>query len=249
MRALVLAGSLSLSCIAWPATARAQTSPDGADLVRLMHDRYVGKWYKTLTFTQATLRRTPADTMVHETWYESAKLPGRLRIDVGAPDGDPIILFARDSTFVRRGSSKVAGRAGRNPLLILGFDAYTQSIERTVSVLRDEGFDLAKMHEGTWEGRKVFIVGAAPGDTTSQQFWVDAVRLLFVRMLSPVVAGKPGTEDVRFEKYQPAGGGWLATYVTASRRGKLIQSETYSDIRVNIPIPDSRVDPTQLDRP
>ncbi|MEO7102980.1 MAG: hypothetical protein ABI311_06185 [Gemmatimonadaceae bacterium] len=249
MRALALAGSLSLLCLAGSTPVRAQTLPDGADLIRLMHDRYVGKWYKTLTFTQATVRRTPADTMVHETWYESAKLPGRLRIDVGAPDGDPIILFARDSTFVRRGSSKVVGRAGRNPLLILGFDIYTQPIERTVSVLREEGFDLSKMHEGTWEGRKVFIVGATPGDTTSQQFWVDADRLLFVRMLSPVAAGRPGTEDVRFEKYQPAGGGWLSTYVTASRAGKLIQSETYTDIRVNPPIPDSRMDPTQLDKP
>jgi len=214
-----------------------------------MHDRYVGKWYKTLTFTQATVRRTAADTMVHETWYESAKLPGRLRIDVGAPDGNPIILFARDSTFVRRGSGKVAGRVGRNPLLILGFDIYTQPIERTVSVLREEGFDLSKMHEGTWEGRKVFIVGGTPGDTTSQQFWVDADRLLFVRMLTPVAGGQSGMEDVRFEKYQPAGGGWLATYVTASRAGKLIQSESYTDIRVDTPIPESRVDPMQLDKP
>src|SRR5665213_1206260 len=165
MRALVIAGTLSLLCITAPAPAIAQSAPDGADLVRLMHDRYVGKWYKTLTFTQATLRRTAADTMVHETWYESAKLPGRLRIDVGAPDGDPIILFAHDSTFVRRGTSRTVGRAGRNPLLILGFDIYTQPIERTVSVLREEGFDLSKMHEGTWEGHKVFIVGATPGDT------------------------------------------------------------------------------------
>ncbi|MFI5239008.1 MAG: hypothetical protein ACHQQP_04295, partial [Gemmatimonadales bacterium] len=244
MRAAILAGTLSLMCIASPAVAPAQNPPDGADLVRLMHDRYVGKWYKTLTFTQATVRRTAADTMVHETWYESAKLPGRLRIDVGAPDGDPIILFARDSTFVRRGSNKVVGRPGRNPLLILGFDIYTQPVERTVSVLREEGFDLGKMHEGTWEGRKVFIVGAAPGDTTSQQFWVDAERLLFVRMLGPVAPGRPGLEDVRFDKYQPAGGGWLATFVTAARDGKLIQCEAYSDIRVNTPIPDSRVDPT-----
>lgn len=249
MRAAILSGTLSLFFLAAPSVAPAQKAPDGAELVRLMHDRYVAKWYKTLTFTQATVRRSAADTMIHETWYESMKLPGRLRIDVGAPDGDPIIIFAHDSTFVRRGSNKVVGRAGRNPLLILGFDVYTQPIERTVGALRDEGFDLGKMHEGTWQGRRVFIVGAAPGDTTSQQFWVDAERLVFVRMIGPLAAGRPGLEEVRFDKYQPAGNGWLATYVTATRDGKLIQSEEYSDIRVNVPIPDSRMDPTQLDRP
>lgn len=249
MRAAILTAILPLFFLATPPALSAQTPPDGAELVRLMHDRYVGKWYKTLTFTQATIRRSAADTMIHETWYEAMKLPGRLRIDVAAPDGDPVILFAHDSTFVRR-AGKVTARAGRNPLLILGFDVYTQPTERSVSVLREEGFDLARMHEATWQGRKVFVVGATTaGDTTSKQFWVDAERLVFVRMLGPIAPGRPGLEEVRFDKYQPAGGGWLSTYVTATRDGKLVQSEEYSDIRVNVPIPDTRVDPAQLVKP
>lgn len=249
MRASILAGALALFALGQPSVSPAQSPPDGAELVRLMHDRYVGKWYKTLTFTQATLRRTPADTMVHETWYESMKLPGYLRIDVGAPDGDPIILYARDSIFVRRASRAAPARAARNPLLLLGFDVYTQPIERTVSALREEGFDLSKIHEGTWDGRKVFIVGAASGDTTSKQFWIDADRLLFVRLVGPAAPGRPGLDDVRFEKYQPAGGGWLATLVTATRSGQLIQQEDYSSIRVNPVIPDSRLDPGRFDQP
>lgn len=249
MRASLLAGTLSLFALANPGAVLAQKPPDGAELVRLMHDRYVAKWYTTLTFTQATVRRTPADTMVHETWYESMKLPGRLRIDIGAPDGDPIILYARDSIFVRRGSRTLPARTGRNPLLLLGFDVYTQPIERSVSALREEGFDLSKMHEGTWQGRRVFIVGAAPGDTTSKQFWIDADRLVFVRMVGPASPGRPGLEDVRFDKYQLAGGGWLATFVTDTRGGTLVQSEEYSDIRVNVTIPESRFDPARLDQP
>lgn len=253
MRALIFAGSMTFAAaftaLATPAALSAQTPPDGAELVRLMHDRYVAKWYTTLTFTQATQRRTAADTMVHETWYEAMKLPGRLRIDVGTPDGDPIILFARDSIFVRRGGKNLPARAGRNPLLLLGFDIYTQPIERSVSALREEGFDLSKMHEGTWQGRRVFVVGAAAGDTTSKQFWIDADRLVFVRMIGPVAQGRPGLEDVRFDRYQPAGEGWLATLVTDTRAGKLVQSEDYSDIRVNVPVADSRLDPAKLDRP
>lgn len=249
MRVAILATCIAIAAVAAPAALPAQTPPDGAELVRMMHDRYVAKWYTTLTFTQATDRRTAADTMVHETWYEAMKLPGRLRIDVGKPDGDPVILFARDSIFVRRNGQKLPARAGRNPLLLLGFDIYTQPIERSVSALREEGFDLGKLHEGTWQGRRVFVVGAAAGDTTSKQFWVDADRLVFVRMISPVAQGRPGLEDVRFDQYQPAGGGWLATLVTDTRAGKLVQREEYSDIRVNVPVTDSRLDPATLDHP
>ena len=249
MRASILAGTLSLITLATPVASRAQTPADGAELVRQMHDRYVARWYTTLTFRQSTERRTPADTMVHETWYESMQLPGRLRIDVGAPDGNPVILYARDSIYVRRGARTLPARAGRNPLLLLGFDIYTQPIERSVSALREEGFDLSRIHTGTWQGRPVFIVGAAAGDTTSRQFWIDAERLVFVRMVAPVAPGRPGLEDVRFDRYQPAGGGWLATYVTATRNGKLIQSEEYSDIHVNVPIPAARLDPSHLGEP
>ena len=249
MRASILAATLSVLTFAAAAPSRAQSPADGAELIRQMHDRYVAKWYTTLTFTQSTQRRTPADTMVHETWYETMQLPGRLRIDVGAPNGNPVILYARDSIYVRRGQRALPARAGRNPLLLLGFDVYTQPIERTVSALREEGFDLSRIHSGTWQGRPVFIVGAAAGDTTSRQFWIDAERLVFVRMVAPVAPGKPGLEDVRFDRYQPAGGGWLATYVTATRNGKLIQSEEYSDIHVNTPIAPGRLDPSRLGEP
>lgn len=99
--------------------------------------------------------------------------------------------------------------ATSHPLLLLGFDVYVQAIERTVSALRDEGFDLSTMREDTWQGRKVFVVGASLGDSTSKQFWVDADRLLFVLMLGPARPGRAGREEVRFDRYQPAEGGWL----------------------------------------
>lgn len=53
----------------------------GTDVVRMMHDRYAGRWYSTLSFTQTTDIRLPNDSLVHQPWYETAKLPGRLRIN------------------------------------------------------------------------------------------------------------------------------------------------------------------------
>ncbi|MFL5473613.1 MAG: hypothetical protein ACJ8AM_14765, partial [Gemmatimonadales bacterium] len=54
----------------------------GEELVRQMHDRYAGKWYHNLTFTQTTsFPDRPA-----ETWYEAGEIPGKLRIDIAPLD-------------------------------------------------------------------------------------------------------------------------------------------------------------------
>jgi len=226
-----------------------QGSPDGAQLVREMHDRYAGRWYRTLAFRQATARRTAADTMVHETWYEAAMLPGRLRIDVGAPrpGGNPVILWANDSTYVYRTGHPLIGRDGRNVLLVLGFDVYTQPVARTLAELREEGIDLSRAHVTTWQGRRTYVIGAAAGDTTHKQFWVDAGRLLFVRLLDPTLAGRSAT-DIRFERYRPAGGGWVAAEVSAMARGKMVQHEAYSDIRTDVPLDSALFTPAALER-
>ena len=115
-------------------TAAAQRPSDGADLLHAMHDRYVGKWYHTLTFTQATTRRTPADTLVHETWYESMRRRAGLRIDIGGQTAATSYVRTRQRFPQTRRRAPVIRRPGRNPLLILGFDVYTQPVEKTVSV-------------------------------------------------------------------------------------------------------------------
>jgi outer membrane lipoprotein-sorting protein len=219
------------------AAAAAQTITSGDQVVRAMHDRYQSTWYHTLTFTQKTTRRTPADTMVVETWYESAAVPGRLRIDIAPRPGGRSIIFANDSIVVTRGDSVLRRVAGRNPLLILGFDVYGQSPERTMEVLRAEGFNLAPVHEDTWKGRKVYVVGANAGDLHSKQFWVDRERLLFVRLLEPSRADSTKMDDTRFDDYQRLGGGWIAPTVESYSGGKLVQREEYRDIKANPPLP------------
>jgi len=234
--AVALAALLAAGSPAARAGAQALTS--GEQVVRAMHDRYQDRWYRTLTFTQKTTRRTPADTMVVETWYESAAVPGRLRIDV-APRGGTSYIFANDSIFVTRGDSVLRRAAGRNPLLILGFDVYGQSAERTIEVLKAEGFSLDPVHEDVWRGRRVYVVGAAAGDRRSKQFWVDRERLLFVRLLEPSRADSTKMVDTRFDDYKPLGGGWIAPLVESYLDGKLVQREEYRDIRADPPLPAS----------
>ena len=228
------------------APAAAQTPTTGDQVVRAMHDRYAGKWYHTLTFTQKTTRRTPADTMVVETWYEAAAVPGRLRIDIAPRPGGRSIIFANDSIIVVQHDTVARRVAGRNPLLILGFDVYGQTPERTLDVLRAEGFAMQPVHEDTWKGRRVYVVGAAAGDLHTKQFWVDAERMLFVRLIEPSRGDSTKIDDTRFTDYRKVSPGWVAAGVEFSVDGRNAFSERYSDIKVNPKLDPALFDPRQF---
>jgi hypothetical protein len=227
-----------------PAPARPPAPPpgiaSGSRLVAAMHDRYVDKWYRTITFIQTTSLTRGGGPIV-QTWYEAADLPGRLRIDtnLGTKSG---VMYARDSVYSFADGKLVHADTGYNPLLLLGFDVYTQSAARTDAVLRHLGFDLAKIHDGVWNGAPVYVVGAAAGDTVSKQFWVDRDKLLFVRMLEKTPRGYT---EFRFNKYERAGGGWIAAEVEQLVNGSRMLLEEYRDIKPNVVLVDALFDPKE----
>ncbi|MEP6690750.1 MAG: hypothetical protein ABJD07_06300 [Gemmatimonadaceae bacterium] len=217
------------------------TMAGGEDVVRGMYQRYAGKWYRALTFRQKTTTFDTAGTPTVTYWFESALPPGRLRIDIEPFAEGRAYLWARDSIFVFRHDSLLQAAPNINPLLLLGFDVYAQPAEVTIAKLRGEGFDFAKVHDDTWEGRPVTVVGAAAGDARTKQFWVDKERLLFVRLLETSPRGD--VTDFRFENYRPLGGGWIAPKVTGLRNGKPFQLEEYSEVNGLATVDPSYFDP------
>ena len=206
---------------------------DAASLVRAMHDRWADRWYRTVAFRQRTSRVLPNDSVASETWYEWASLPGKLRIQMGEAAEGRGAIYSGDSTFVVRNDSVVRRAAGRNLLLVLGFDVYAQPPERTLAILREEGIDLETLHADHWEGRPVWVVGAAPGDLRAKQFWVEQDRLLFVRLLEPSGADSSRTSDVRFTDYAPLGRAWIAPRVEAWTGGRRVFWEEYAGMRAD----------------
>lgn len=203
---------------------------DGAALIRQMRQRYQGRWYETLTFVQTT---TLANGKV-ETWYEALAAPGRLRIDIAPLDSMNAIVFRSDSVYVFRGGKLRVGRPEVHPLMVLGFDVYATPVEETIRKLQDRKIDLGKVREATWQGRPTWVVGAAEGDTTSAQFWVDRERLLFVRLIETGDGPSgPAREETQFNKYRPLGGGWIAPECVFYINGKLFLTETYEDVRAD----------------
>jgi hypothetical protein len=226
------------------------TAPrSGEELVRQMYDRYAGTWYHNLTFVQTTTfpDRPP------ETWYEAGTIPGKLRIDIAPLDSMNAFMYVGDSAIVFQGGKRVSARQDRNLLMTLGFDLYGQPTDMTIAQLRAQSIDLSKIREDTWSGTKVWVVGADKGDTTSNQFWVEQKRLLFVRLIQAHKSQKnpsapPSILDITFEDYQPLAKAWVAPRCVIKVNGKEVQREEYKDIRADVKLQPDLYDPVTYHR-
>jgi hypothetical protein len=207
----------------------------GEELVRQMHDRYAGKWYHTLTFVQTT----SFPDHPSETWYEAGTIPGKLRIDMAPLDSMNAFVYVGDSAIIFKGGKRVAAQEDRNLLMTLGFDVYGQPPETTIEQLKGRSMDLSKIREDSWNGTKVWVVGAEKGDTATNQFWIEQKRLLFVRLIEAHPnkknpAAPPNVLDITFENYQPLAKAWVAPKCVIKLNGKEVQREAYRDVRADV---------------
>jgi outer membrane lipoprotein-sorting protein len=106
---------------------------------------------------------------------------------------------------------------------------------------------MSKAHVDVWQGRPAYVVGTANGgDMGSQQFWVDADRLLLVRLITED-SSQPGTlVDIHFLNYRSLPHGLIATKIEAYRNRRLAMQEEYSDIKIDVPLDPAVFDTTRL---
>jgi hypothetical protein len=239
----MLGSLLYLAALAAGSSSAGPMDPprDGVEVISRMRERYLGKWYRTLTFVQKT---TLPDGKV-EKWYEAAELPGKLRIDIAPLEGKNTILFRNDSLYEFKAGKLTESTPLIHPLMVLGFDVYAQPLDKTVGQLRELGFDLSKVHEAEWEGRPAYVVGAAAGDTVARQFWIDQERLYFVRMLEPGKKDPAARVETQFNKYIAMGQGWLETEVRFMVNGETKMLEEYSDPKASVKLDPAIFDPSR----
>lgn len=243
---------LAATAVVFTSTPASADPPprNGEELIQRMHQRYDGKWYRTLTFVQKTT--LPNGDV--ETWYEAISAPGFLRIDIAPLDSMKTLIFRNDSIYDFRAGKLARSSPMVHPLLVLGFDVYVQPVSETVRKLRGLKFDLSKIHERTWQGRATYVVGAAEGDSTSAQFWIDKERLYFVRSLEPSPKDPAVMLDTRFEKYRKMGDGWLELEVLFLAGGEVKMREEYTEPRIGMELDPALFDtrkwtpPSWLDR-
>lgn len=230
LKAIFLISILSIGCLA----ADFRT---GDELVAAMQKKYAGKWYKTLTFVQKTIHHKPDGTTETETWYEALNAPGKLRIDIAPLEKNQGIIFADGKLYSFRDGKLANSRPFVHPLLVLGFDVYTQPAATTIAQLKGLGIDTAVIHEANWQGEPAYVVGAKQGDMSTQQFWVRKKDLLFVRLIQLGGRDKKVVQETQFNKYvKVKGGGWVAAEVLFFADGKPTITEEYSDIQAGMPL-------------
>jgi outer membrane lipoprotein-sorting protein len=243
---LRIAVVLVVSCLVACTLAEAGEIRSGEALLGAMHDRYKASWYDTVVFTQKSTTYKPDGTSSAETWYEAAMLPGKLRVDIGPPSSGNGAILADGTVTIFQNGKPAGTRPLVNMLLVLGFDVYRQSSEATITTVKGEGYDLTKVHEDSWEGQPVYVIGADKGDLKSKQFWVEKNRLLFVRLIEPAQADPQKTEETRFEDYRQVSPGWIAARVELRIDDKKVFEEEYSDIQVNAKLDPAVFDPKQF---
>ena len=223
------------------------TMRSGADVVQAMHDRYASQWYRNLTFIQqTTLAAAGGGTTVH-TWWEAGIIPGRLRIDTDSVQKGTFTLYRADSVYAFVNGKLSRSGPGINDLLVIGFDVYRQPVEKTLAILKQRRVDVDKVHEDTWQGKPVWVIGALAGDTTSKQLWIEKDRLLFVRLAETQAAPSGARRvDLRFDDYKKYGGGWVAERVTQLVDGRQVLLEQYSNVRVDVAMDEGIFDPAKL---
>jgi len=231
IRILAAVGITALGAV--HAAAQGALPANGTEVFARMRSAYGDGWYKTLTFVQTTTLRMRDGRDTVQTWYETLRytpeLGTRLRIDVAPLSAGNASISTWDSTWVIRGDTLAAVRASGNPFLPFIEGAYLQAAEKTAKEVGPLGIDLSRVHAATWDGRAAWAVGASSdSDSTSAQFWVDVERLVLVRM---VLAGGQGRAplDIRLDKFEKVGKGWLATRVEMLQGGQRRQLEEYHD--------------------
>lgn len=229
-----------------PRPAVPEPFTSGEQLLEAMQNRYVGRWYRTLTFVQETTQFPASGGENKSTWYEALQLPSLLRIDFEPIDQGNGVLIRGDTQYVMQRGAIARRIAHTNELLLLGFDVYHLEPAQTAAWLRRIGFDLSRIRQDVWQGRPVYVVGARDAsDLRSSQFWIDREHLLFVRLVQPT-GNTERTTDIRFLNYQPLGRTWIAPLVEVYEDGRLVMREEYRHMRADVELDPALFDPARF---
>jgi sulfur carrier protein ThiS len=216
-------------------TARV-TSADG--LLKAMHDRYDGKYLRTISFLQNNTSYTPTGQERKSQWYEHIEVPGKLRIAFlpATQKSGLVLVDNRIATFDN--GIRVDFRPSINPLLLLTTDVYVAPIAAITRDLDSLHVDTEIIRSDDWQGQPVYVVGAKAGDTTSNQFWVDKDNLRLVRFIQSSKTGTRTTiSDTRVQNYKEIEGFDIPTEFLVIRNGKPVWREQYADVRINEEFP------------
>jgi hypothetical protein len=249
-RSIVVAGLAVVAACTRPPEPAPVPAPQIVDsprsLVAKMHETWKDRYFRTITFRQKnTFYRQNGGQDLSE-WIEYQSVPRRLRIEFLPAEPKNGILFRENRQYSFNAGKLVDERPLVHPLMLLSADVYALPVDTTMRDLAATRIDTTLFHQSTWAGRDAYVVGAAAGDSTSSQFWVDAERMLLVRLVQKTTnaQGRTFVTDHHFT-YQDVSGVAVPHVITFLRDGKPYWREEYTEVRLGVPLDDALFDPAQ----
>jgi hypothetical protein len=208
------------------------------ELLKAMHDRYDGKYVRTISFLQNNTSYTPSGQERKSQWYEHLEVPGKLRIAFLPATQKSGLVQVDDRVASFDNGIRVDFRPSVNALLLLTADVYVSPMASITKGLDSLHVDTEIIRSDDWQGQPVYVVGAKAGDTTSNQFWVDKDNLRLVRFIQRAKNGdRTVVSDIRVQSYKEIEGFDIPTEFLVIRNGKPVWREEYADVRINEEFP------------
>ena len=215
----------------------------GSGLIKAMHDRYGGKYLKTMSFLQNNTRYTTTGAEQKSQWYEHMEIPGKLRIAFLPASQKSGLVQVDDRVASFDNGIRVDFRPSVNPLLLLTADVYVAPVPAIRRALDSLNVDGEIIRSDVWEGDAVYVMGAKAGDSTSNQLWVDKDNLRLVRFIQGSKMGdRTIVSDIRVSGYKEIEGFDVPTTFLVIRNGRPFWREQYADVRVNEQFPPGTFD-------
>lgn len=216
---------------------------DAKGVLKDMHTRYAGNWYKSFTFTQTTEHYRNDSLVKTSTWYEAIIFPDRFRIDFDDPKAGNAVLYLGDSMYMFRKGKMTNKRFNDDNLTFLLGGMYFYSLEESAAKLKHMKYDLDKFHETTWKGKPVYVIGASNSEEKTNQLWIDKEKLVIVKFIK--FKGTLKEEGIFYE-HKPFGKAWSETAVDFYMNDKLVQREKYHDYKADVRINEAIFDPVNF---
>jgi hypothetical protein len=216
------------------------------DLVTEMHDRYADNWYRTLRFAQTNTFYTSSGKEEKSRWVENLSVPGRLRIDFEPLSSRSGLLILNNRVTTFDNGKRVDSRRQIQANLTLTADVYAIPAAVTLRRLDSLKINLDKFRTDKLDKKRVYVVGADDGDLESNQIWIDAERLLLVRLIQSEKRGdRTIVTDTHVGEYKDVDGFPIPHEFMSTRDGKPYFKEEYEDVRVNAELPAGIFDPSR----
>lgn len=224
--------------------ATATSIRSSGEFIRALQSQHGDRWYSTLSFTGQTTRWGSAGETSRNRWNQYVSVPGRMRVEFLPRSDGGGVLFEGGRVHVFAGGRRIDTQRQVHPLLLLTSDIRVIPADRALAELRRLGVATERFRETTWGGRRIYVMGAVRGDTTSTQAWFDAERLVPVRWIQRETRdGRTSVADTRLRNYRRVGGFYIRHEVVGYRDGQRVLREVYSNVRVNPELSPALFDP------